>query len=338
MATAQQKCCFTNKLVMAQWLLNRLFEVKDQTAPRFAFQSTVNWMRALAILISNGSFEDEKIRMYYQSLGRRKTNRDADTLAFEYMMMAFHNQASLARLTKDTTHHYDICRSAIINWYYSTYFTSKAMIAAASGSNQETHAHTAKVWQADIINAGLAMPPFSLNLSSLVEKVVELEISTYRQDNVYDLSIYPKNDDEAWGAVISYLKGTRDREKLQIEKRVKDSQEYKALGVSDFRRKSAREIRDRQLGKNTVNYLIQAFRYRGKANYRDSIFLSYGDNNSEKIGIFIQDLEKVSCAFQRMAAHYISLRVEKGTWAEFVMDLEENSRLSLQAKYLAIEI
>jgi hypothetical protein len=52
-------------------------------------------MRALAILVSSGSFEDEKIRMYYKSLGRRKTNRDADTLAFENMMMAFHNQASL---------------------------------------------------------------------------------------------------------------------------------------------------------------------------------------------------------------------------------------------------
>jgi hypothetical protein len=321
---------------MAQWLLNRLFEAKDQPKPRFAFQGTVNWMRALEILVSNGSFEDEKIKTHYKLVSRRKTNPGADTLAFENMMMAFHNQASLIRLTKDTTHPYDVCRSAIINWYYSTYFTSSAMIAATSGSKQETHAHTAKVWQADIIDSGLAISPFSLNLSSLVEEVIESEISAYRQDNTYDLSTYPENDDEAWGAVISYLKGTRDYEKLRVEERVKDSREYKALGVNNFRKNAARELRDGQLAKNGVNYLIQSFRYRGKANYRDSIFLSYGHDNSEKIEVFVQDLEKVSRAFQRMAACYISRRVEKGTWAEFVADLEENSRLSIKAQYLAV--
>ena len=293
-------------------------------------------MRALAILVSDGSFEDEKIKTHYQRVSRRKTNPDADTLAFENMIMAFHNQASLVRVTKDTTHPYDICRSAIINWYYSTYFASSAMIAATSGSKQESHADTAKVWQADIVSTGLAMLPFSINLSSLINKVVESEISKYRQGNTYDLSIYPENKDQAWGAVISYLNGTRDYEKLRVEERVKDMKEYKALEINNFRKKEARELRDKQLAKNTVNYLKQAFRYRCKANYRDSIFLSYGHGSPEKIEVFVQDLEKVSRTFQRMAAYYISRRVEKGTWAEFIADLEENSRLSIETQYLAV--
>ena len=321
---------------MAQWLLNRLKDPQDLSAPIFAFQSTVNWMRALAILVENGSFEDEKIKTHYQSVSRRKTNADADTLAFENMMMAFHNQASLVRLTEDITHPYDVCRSAIISWYYSTYFTSSAMIAAKSGSKQETHAHTAKVWQVEIVDTKLVLSPFSMSLSSLVKKVIDSEILAYRGDNIYNLNTYPKNDDEAWGAVISYLKGTGEYEKSLEEESLKSSSEYKDLGVDNFRTKAARELRDKKLAKKKVNYLIQAIRYRGKANYRDSIFLSYGDDNSEKIKVFVQDLEKVSRAFQRMAAYYISRRVEKNTWAEFIADLEDNSRLSIEAQYLAI--
>jgi hypothetical protein len=64
------------------------------------------------------------------------------------------------------------------------------------------------------------------------------------------------------------------------------------------------------------------------------VFLSYGDNNSEKIETFVQDLEKVSRAFQRMAACYLSRRVENGAWSEFIADLQENSRLSLEPQYL----
>jgi hypothetical protein len=79
-----------------------------------------------------------------------------------------------------------------------------------------------------------------------------------------------------------------------------------------------------------VNFLIQAFRYRGKANYRDSIFLSYGDNNQGTIDKFTQDLHDVAFVFLRAASKYCSIRVEKGTWAEFVADIEQNSRLSLK--------
>ncbi len=321
---------------MTQWLLNRLFDTKDQPKPQFAFQGTVNWMRALSILVANGSFEDKNIKNHYKSVSRRKPNHAADTLVFENMMMAFHNQAFLVRLSEDATHPYDVCRSAIISWYYGTYFTCSAMIAATSGSKQETHMHTAKVWHSEIVDAGLVMLPFSLNLSSLVEKIIETEIANYRGCNGYDLNTCPDNVDEAWGAVVSYLKGTWDYEKWRVEEMVKSRTEFKTLGVDNFRTKAARTLRDEQLAKNVVNYLIQAFRYRGKANYRDSIFLSYGYNHSDKMKIFVQDLEKVSRAFQRMAAYYLSRRVEKGAWTEFIADLKENSRLSVDVQYLVM--
>lgn len=321
---------------MAQWLLNRLFDARNQRNPNFAFQGTVNWMRALALITEEGAFDDATLDNNYSQVSRRAVNTEADTLVFENMMMAYHNQASLVNLFNDSSHPYDICRSAIISWYYSTYFTCSAMVAAASGSLQETHAQTAKVWQSDIISSGLVMAPFSLNLTSLVEQTVIEEMAAYRQDNEHNLNTYPENNEQAWGAVFSYLKGTWDYEKSKIEERVRKSREFRELGVENFRTRNAQNLRNEHLSRHHVNYLVQAFRYRGKANYRDSIFLSYGYDNTDKVAQFIDDLEAVSKVFQRMAAFYLSKRVERGSWSEFVSDLEENSRLSLEPRYLQV--
>jgi len=321
---------------MAQWILSRLFEVKDQPKPRFAFQGTVNWMKALSVLVNDQSFSDDAIRQHFEMVQRRPVNSDADAMVFENILMAFHSHASLVRFNEDVTHRYDICRSAIISWYYSIYFCCSAMVTAASGSSQESHTATAKVWNSDIVDNGLAMSPFSLSTSSLVTVFVENEISELRQGNTHDLNVYAETREEAWGAAVSYLKGTAEYEKWRVEERVKGSSEFKKLGVNNFRTKAARELRDKHLEKNKVNFLIQAFRYRGKANYRDSVFLSYGNNQTEKIEEFCKDLREVSEAFQRMAAFYLSKRVERDSWSIFIDDLEENSRLSIGVDHLRV--
>jgi hypothetical protein len=45
---------------MSKWLLDRLFEAGDQAEPRFAFQGTVNWMRALAEVVNGGACADDR--------------------------------------------------------------------------------------------------------------------------------------------------------------------------------------------------------------------------------------------------------------------------------------
>lgn len=319
---------------MSRWLLNRLFIAKEQPKPRFAFQGTVNWMRALSIQVTNGLHEVEAVSDFYKDIRLRNSNQLADTRVFENMMMAYHNHAALVQLSTNTLHPYDVCRAAIISWYYSTYFTCSAMIAGASGVMQDTHAGTARALQSDVVKHGLLMNPFSLNLGSLRDSESEAEISAYRGINKHDLSRTPQSDDEAWGALVSYLSGTREYERGRVEEKLRGEKEFKELGVADFRKKQARELRDRRLDKASVNYLTQAFRFRGKANYRDSVFLSYGDDNTEKMVAFVNDLQIVSFALQRMAAAYLSRRVETGTWDLFVADLKENSRLILDPGYL----
>ncbi|EJL6493059.1 hypothetical protein NMR92_004048 [Vibrio cholerae] len=321
---------------MSKWLQNRLFETGDQADPRFAFQGTVNWMRALAEVINNGSCEDEELDALYNRVNRRPVNRDADTLVFENMMMAFHNLSSLKSMNEDTENKYDICRSAIISWYYCVYFSASAMIAASSGSIQETHTATAKVWQADIAEKELIPYPFNLFLTSLVTTKADEQIAAYRGANRFDVNDRATNNEIAHGGLVSYLKGTHGYKKWETEERVRTSKEFKALGVDNFRTKAAKQVRDVALDKGQVNFLIQAFRYRGKANYRDSIFLSYGDNNEATIEQFIQDLYDVSVGFIRASSKYCSKRVERDSWGEFVADIGENSRLSLDPVVLEI--
>jgi hypothetical protein len=47
------------------WLLERLFNKGDQPEPHFAFQSTVNWMRALAILCEDEGFSTKELKALY---------------------------------------------------------------------------------------------------------------------------------------------------------------------------------------------------------------------------------------------------------------------------------
>jgi len=315
---------------MPQWLLKRLFKAKkEQSKPRFAFQGTINWMRSLALLVNSDLYTSDVLSKKYASVTRRSINPDADTKVFENILMAYHQLASLYSINAFTSHHYDTCRSAIISWYYSTYFCCSAMVAASSGSSQETHAATAKVWHADIVLKNLVQYPFDLYLSNLVSTTVESEISKYRGENRFSLNTYPENTEQAHGAIVAYLSGTGDHEREKAEKKVKDTAEYKGLEVDNFRKKEAQELRDRRLSKGYVNYLIQSIRYRGKANYRDSVFLSYGDNNEEKIKQFTEDLLTVSKAFIHMTSHYVSKRVERNAWDLFLNDLKEYSRLSI---------
>ncbi len=321
---------------MNKWLLNRLIHDKDQPNPQFAFQGTVNWARALAKIIDSDEVNDERLIDLYREVSLRKVNEEADTYTFNFLLMAYHNLSSLNSLHQNFNSHYDTCRLAIIAWYYTTYFSASAMVSACDGSTQQTHMETAKHWQRILVEKNLIAYPFDLHLSNLTSKNVEKQLEENRSGNEYTLNDEIISTEVAHGALISYLKGTYNYRKWQVENRIRESKEFKQLNVQDFRTKNAQLIRDKALEKEGVNYLMQAFRYRGKANYRDSIFLSYGPDKSEQIKQLIEDLLKISERFLRMSVLYCSKRVEKGTWESFITDMEEQSRLSLELDVLKV--
>jgi len=321
---------------MSEWLLQRLFQTKDQAIPRFAFQGTVNWMRGLSIIVDSPLFSDGAIANHYSSVQRRHpVNLEEDALVMENVLLALHNISSLNSMNI-AANKYDIVRSAIISWYYTIYYFCSAMTLATSGTNLESHAGTARIWQADIVNRKLAIGPFGLSVRDLTPDAIKTTINLLRNGNVFTLPDCPRNVDEAWGVIYSYLGGTADYEKWWIEEELKKSKEFKRLNVTDFRKKDARTLRDSRLSRAMVNFLVQAFRFRGKANYRDSIYLSYGDNRTDAINRFIADLDNVASKFTRMASFYISRRIERDAWGALISDLETNKRITVNLDILRI--
>jgi hypothetical protein len=195
------------------------------------------------------------------------------------------------------------------------------MIAAATGGDPQTHSKTGKIWRSELVVRNFVVAPFNFNFEDITPTNIENKIAELRNGNQYDLSCTPTNQEEAFGAAISYLRGSAEYEKSRLEEEVRESSEFRQQGFADFRTAAARALRDARLSRAYVNFLVQAFRYRGKANYRDAIYLSYGVDNFAILKVFVNDLKSVACAFTEMATHYISRRCTQGNWRSFVNDI-----------------
>ncbi|OWK18961.1 hypothetical protein AJ88_46715 [Mesorhizobium amorphae CCBAU 01583] len=111
-----------------------------------------------------------------------------------------------------------------------------------------------------------------------------------------------------------------------------DDREFGALGVDNFRTLPAWQIRDAWYAKRGLAFLHQASRYRGKANYRDAIFLAYGKSVARLLEGFIHDLADVLKSFSAMAAGYASMRMGRDRWSAFIDDLDEKRSISISPR------
>jgi hypothetical protein len=113
---------------------------------------------------------------------------------------------------------------------------------------------------------------------------------------------------------------------------VKQSRDFKDLGVPDFRTGPAKMLRDAAYRKRSIAFLHEASRYRGKANYRDAIYLAYGKSVPRLLEGFIDDLTHVLTSFSAMAAGYASMRMGRKHWSAFLDDLEVKRSVSVSPK------
>jgi hypothetical protein len=123
--------------------------------------------------------------------------------------------------------------------------------------------------------------------------------------------------------LLTYLKGTAawevDKKKEELKKRDK---------FKDFRGKEARGKRNQQLQKNLpeINFLHCASRYRGKANYRDSIFLTYGQDDSRISLDFLEALETTARFAFLCGLAYSERRIGKFYTKDFLVDVSLHFR------------
>lgn len=314
---------------MVGWLHQRLLEEDSSISPKHSLLGTAHWLRSLSLLCCSGGFSPPELVSFYGGrVNRRKIDRKADTLAFELMMMSFHQLSALSRISEQRDNPYDSTRSAIVAWYYGLYYAGGAMVAAKDGTHQDNHAGAARAWKSQIVDTNLVVLPFSLCISSLVRKEYEEEIMSLRSGQKNNIRIPPQDEQQALEGCLSHLKGSSDWYREKDESNILRDKEFKKLDVTSFRTKNAQVFRDTRLGKKSIGFLHQAYRYRGKAHYRDAIYLSYGEEEAEVILKMNQDLYATLSSFLRMASHYCARRVEKGAWAEFIDDVEVNSLLS----------
>lgn len=298
---------------------------------RFALPSTIHWMRALAILVEYLSLDFKAAKKFYANVQRRQLSDRETNSVCEQLLFALHQLASLQAIS-DVKNKADVARIGIVAWYYGVYGAASAMIAAGDGSFPDNHAATAQQWDQQFAANGLAMPPFADRLSSLVQKTVEQELVPARARGKNSLTILPTNPQQAWGCCAEYLSGTADWEQWNIRERLLENRDFKLLKVDNFRTAKARAIRDAWYAKRSTAFLHQASRYRGKANYRDAIYLAYGKSVPKLVDGFIDDLAKVLQGFTVMAGGYASMRMGRDHWSAFVDDIENMRSISVSPK------
>jgi hypothetical protein len=114
---------------------------------------------------------------------------------------------------------------------------------------------------------------------------------------------------------------------------VKESPEFLALGVDNFMTKAARELRDARLtGRPPVAFVHQAIRFRGKANYREALYLAHGATVNGEVRTFTQDMGDVLEAFLGMSAAFCSQRLDADLSREFLEDIEKYRSFSMSPK------
>jgi hypothetical protein len=296
--------------------------------PLFALPSTVNWMGALRILVEDLPTNFTTATAFYRPQSRRAMDDLVVNTILEQLFLSLHYLSSLHQLC-NVSPLADIARLGILAWYYGISNAASAMIAAQDGSFQEDHAGTARIWDIAIASRGLGMGPFGWRVSSLVERVFEPEIEVYRGATTGSLQVQPTNVSEATAAAASYLSGSAGWYASLETERVRETREFKDLNVSDFRKRAARDLRDNRLKSRAIGFIHQASRYRGKANYREALFLAYGRTTETKLAGFVDDQAAVLKGFVAMAGAFAAKKLGAQLWAEFVADVAANRAFSV---------
>ncbi len=307
-----------------------LSEPKGVSDPNFARLCTAHWMRALSILVCHQQIDIDFAKSFYSSVNSRTIPTKEVNTIFEMLIIALHQSSALHAL-RDIPYKSDVARIAIVGWYYGIYNAASAMIAAQDGSLQQNHAGTARAWDNHILinKKKLIPPPFDIRITTLVKKTTDIELQNILMTPEFRLIDTPKSASDAYGACKQYLSGSVTWARDEAEKMVKNSKDFQALGVSNFRTQKAQAMRDIYLNKKTVCFLHQAIRYRGKANYRDALFLGYDSRTEGILTDHINDLCVVLDAFMRLAGIFCSRRMGKTIWKVFVDDLEQNRSFTL---------
>jgi hypothetical protein len=287
-------------------------------------------MRALALMVRDDGIDFQAAKRFYQPQGKRNMDRLVENTVLEQLFLALHHLSTLEGM-EGLSPTANFSRVGILAWYYGIANAAAAMTAAKNSSFQEDHAGTARMWDLEIAARGLAMGPYAWRVSSLVEGTFKHEVDAYRGSSTANLQSSLIDAADARSAAAGYLSGSAKWYAWRTTEDVRRTAQFKHLGVDNFRTKAARELRDARLSQRPIGFVHQAARYRGKANYREALFLAYGKSTEATLTGFVADQAKVLRAFVAMAGAFVSRKVGNELFEEFVADVDAHRAFSLSA-------
>jgi len=297
--------------------------------PQYALPSTIHWIQALSMMARDRSTDYKSAKIFYSKVQLKAMNERTENSIFEHLLLGLH-QVSALRSLRSVQVQSDVARVASVAWYYGIYAATTAMIAAQDGTLQDNHTQTANSWDRNFSCRKLVMPPFDLRVTTCVKEAANKEIDVFRTGPKTNLVKPPVSMDDAENYLCGYLSGTREWYAWRTIEDLRKSSEFKALNVSDFRTKPARLLRDQRLSGKAVSFIHQAIRFRGKANYREALYLAHGSSVETQITNFVSDLTSVLEAFLSMAGAFSFQRLGNSLRDDFLQDVNRYRSFSLK--------
>jgi len=312
---------------MSHWLFQQILQEEADRAPQQALQSTLNWMRALSLelVAAHGASAPEQ---FQSCLKRFRDNTEGGGSSLSY-------QAVFEPMCSSLTNALAICTragvqslppwtipGAIVEWYYAHYMAVRSMLAASPQEVEDTHASVIKAFGASLRRK----MPCPLDMVATWVKNEDFDKVLPGRPGIRGVDLAssaPVSRSAAQQMLVGYLSGTTDREVDMLKQRLR-----KDHGMKDFRKQDARKIRDDaiQKRKREINFMHCAFRYRGKANYRDAIYIVYGSRPLNEQKEFLDALA-MSARFAFLCSlAFARVRLGKEAPEAFLADLARNLR------------
>ncbi len=315
---------------MEYWLYNQIVSEESDREPRLALLSTINWAKALAFEIEqeHGATPQEQYQSCLQ-FHRSTTQGNGTTLGnaavFEPLFSSLNNTLTLVTLSHESSK-LDarpwIIPGLIVCWYYAVYTSIRAILAANNIGAPDTHTGVIKTLNNSFRNR---LPhPLNMQAKWLRNEEFSKELPSCLNQQLKGRQLISNFDGTrkcAQEMLIGYLSGTIDREAGIIKERLKSKHK-----LDSFRTKAAKQVRDDAFKQLEANFMSCAFRYRGKANYRDAIYISYGARELVERNELVGSLTNSARFAFLNALAFITYRVGPETTKKFILDVTTNLR------------
>lgn len=305
------------------WLYNQVVQNNAARNPRLARESSLNWILALEDSIQRGYGASpidwrHALNAHFQQVPRRTVGFDQTAIgeALWHSLICSLSVTESASLLDCPPW---VAPNEVVSWYYANFHALRAIIASQNAEVEQTHSAVAKRCAQDDIRQKLPHPyDMSATHSHGKKFISELPLDP----NAAGANLLGEFDGTAQQSnafMLGYLNGTCDFEYKKIASQIK-----RELGVADLRTRRARELRDDRLRNRPIGFMHCAFRFRGKANYRDGIFMTYGSNGRAEVNRFVKGLAATSQFMFLTSVAFVSRRCPRSLVEGFASDFERH--------------